>query len=90
MYHDVQVIHQGVHKARKTYECGLAEFFGDVEFPRGMKFSEIRQLVVYRRSRKKILKGDTYIRQFNIYEGDTYTWRANKAIFDIFCKYDLL
>lgn len=84
--YDVQVI----HRARRSYDCDLAGFVGDVNFPRGMKFSEIRQLIIYQRNRRKILKGDTYVRQFNILEGDTYTWRANKAIWDIFCKYDLL
>lgn len=86
----ITVIHSSTQKAKKEYECGLAEHVGEVEFPRGkMKFGEIRSLVIYHRNKRRIKPGDLYVRQFNEYEGDTYTWRGKKDIYDLLCKYDL-
>ncbi len=85
----VQVIKQTEQRARRVYSCGLAEDFGEVQFPSGMTFSERRALVRYRQKKRKILKGEIYVRQFNKYEGDVYTWVADRDLFKIFCKYDL-
>lgn len=86
----VTVICQTTHKARKAFVCGLAEHAGEVHWPRGMAFSELRSLVTYQRNKRRVVPGDTYVRQFNEYEGDTYVWKARKDIFEIFCKYGLL
>lgn len=84
-----RVISQTEQKARKDYVCDLGETVGDTEFPKGMTFAERRILVRYQQKRRRILKGEMYIRQFNELEGDTYTFIMDKGMYEIFCKYDL-
>ena len=55
-------------------------------------FTEGRFLAKVRRGEikgSKILVGQEYVRQFNKYEGDTYTWRTKKEFYDLASKYDL-
>ncbi len=87
----VEVLHDSTQKARKQYNCDLAWFINDIEFEPGkLSFSELRTLAEYKANNKKILKGDFYVRQFNKQEGDTYTFRAKKDVWDLLAKHDLL
>jgi hypothetical protein len=86
----VEVIRQTEHRSRIDRHCNASEFIGDIDFPRGMTFSELRSLSIYQKNKHKILKGEIYISQFNKYEGDVYTWNCKKDIFKILCKYNLL
>ncbi len=86
-----EVLHQSITKARKQYDCDLAWFIYDIEFSHcKMSFSELRILAEYKINNKKIMKGDIYIRQFNKKDGDVFTFRAKKDVWDLLNKYDLL
>lgn len=97
----IQAIHRQTVKARKEYYDDGWEFIdewirdgccvGSFSRPRKITFAEGRILVSHRRrlQPQKIFKGDIYERQFNEYDGDTFTFRMNKALFEIACKYDL-
>lgn len=59
---------------------------------RRITFAEGRVLVKYRKDKRhlrRIYKGDLYERQFNNMDGDVFTFRMKKDLFDICCKYDL-
>jgi hypothetical protein len=98
----VEVISSTEHKAKKVYNDDCWEFIsewigegcpvGTIKKPEKITFSEARMLVKYRRDYKsagKIQIGQVYVRQFNKYEGDAYTWRAKKELYELACKYDL-
>ena len=84
-----RIIKQTEPRARKDYSCNLAESAGEIDWPTGMTFSEIRSLVIYQNKGRKILKGEIYICQFNEWEGQVYQFKMDKSIFEIFCKYRL-
>lgn len=94
----ITVIHRETVKARKEYYDDGWEFVkewlddhGSLG-PKKLTFAELRTLGKYRMEElkgSKILKGQFYERQFNSYDGQTYTWRMKKDLYDIACKYDL-
>ena len=88
---DVRVIKDGERKAIKNHVCDLWDDFNETCFPKNkLSFSELRQLIIYKNKQYKISKGDTYYWQFNESAGSCYTWKANKTIYDIMKKHDLL
>lgn len=92
-----QIIHKSVTKARKEYyDDGwdyIQEWEGDLPPNKKLTFTEKKMIVTYKRKKgiygHKILKGETYIRQFNTYDGTPYVWRTKKVFYDFICKYDL-
>ena len=85
----VTVIRQTQPKARKEYFCDLAEYVGEINWPEGMTFSELRALSIYEKKGRKILKGEKYVCQFNKHDGLVYQFKMSMEIFLLFCKYDL-
>lgn len=97
------IIHHQVTTARKQYADDGWEFIDEwisggccvrrhCLDTRRITFSEGRILVSYRNGQKNggvIEKGDRYVRQFNNYDGDVYTWRMKEELYNIACKYDL-
>ncbi len=86
----VEVIYHTEKRARKDYTCDLYEDFREVNLPNDLTEAEQQAVAIYSGKKGKILKGDLYVRQFNKFEGQPCTWRADKAMFDLFCKYKLL
>lgn len=86
----IVTIHESRPKARKDYYCNACEFLFEDDIS-GLTFSEYRTVVRAKWNGKKILKGQTYIRQFNGDEtiGDTWTYRAIPEIHKICVKYKL-
>lgn len=98
----ITVIHSTTQTARKEYFDDGWEFIkewideglwgGDViGKQKKITFAEARILVKHRNRPKpyKILPGDMYERQFNNYDGQVYTWRMNRQLYELACKYDL-
>lgn len=86
----VECIRSSVSRSKIERPCDLSEHVGNIDFPRDvLSFGEIRILVSYHRNKRRIMPGELYVRQFNKYEGDAYTWIAHKGIFDLLCRHKL-
>lgn len=87
----MQIIHESTPKARKDYTCDACIFLQDnlTDTMYHLTFSEKREVVKARRAGWKILKGETYMRQFNRDGGDTWTFRGRPAIHAICLEYEL-
>ena len=87
------IIHMGTHTARRNYTDDGWDYI-DMWISNGcdgISFTDARILVKYRKApyRININKGDKYVRQFNIQDGETFVFRMNKQLYDIAVKYDL-
>lgn len=81
-----------IKKARKDHRCSACEFMREnlSEIGSGrIAFSELRAVARAKKSNYKILKGEPYIRQRNVLDGDIYTFKAIPEIHDICLKYEL-
>jgi len=75
--------------ARKAHNCMACDFIlscGVNGF--GYTFAELRLIVKARRNNYKIVKGQKYIRQNNICDGDIYTFKAIPEMHELCLKYD--
>jgi len=86
----VECIRSTVSRSKKERYCDLSEHVGNIDFPRGkLSFTELRTLSIYHRNKRRIMLGDLYVSQFNKYQGDHYTWRAHKGIYDLLNRHGL-
>ena len=78
-------------KARKDYACEAAHWLTEsgIIYEGQLTFSELRAVVIAKRKKWKILKGEIYCYQANIWDGDFCTFRAIPAIHEICLKHDL-
>ena len=75
-----------IRTARKSYRCDACEFIFDLEGDYSdLTYSEKKALVRARRNKYRIMKGDKYIYETGIYDGEFYTSRAIPEIHKI-CK----
>ena len=75
--------------ARKDYDCEASLFVRECNTVDFMTFAERRVIVKARKNGWRIKKGQRYVRQFNTYSGDTWTFRAIPEMHDICAKYDI-
>lgn len=88
----IEIIYESTPSAKKNYNCHACYFLFEDDWWREkikMTFSEYRAIIIAKRHKYKILKGERYIRQFNKKFGDTWTFRAIPAIHEICCKYKI-
>lgn len=93
----VELSRQTEPKARREYSCDcyeqiIQEWVSNgcwLDKGRKVSFGDLRKLIIAKREGFKILKGTTYINQRNLYDGQFYTWRSRKDLFEIACKYNL-
>ena len=84
-----------VNSAKKNYDCqsceAILEFGSFNQFCEQFKltFLEKRTLILAKENNYKILKGESYNKQFNKMDNQTYTFRSIPAIHEICCKYDV-
>ncbi len=77
-------------KARKEYYCMAWPWLENgVESLEGFSFAEKRAIVLAKRARGKIKKGDTYLYQSLSVEGTVQTFRAIPAIHQICINHEL-
>jgi hypothetical protein len=86
----IEVLSESNPVARKNHDCMACDFIlstGISGF--GYSFSELRAIVKAKRYGYKITKGQKYIRQNNIFDGEIYTFKAIPEIHDICLNHDL-
>ena len=88
----ITVLSESIPTARKDHECMACDFIlasGISGF--GYSFSELRLIAKAKAKAKgyKILKGQKYIRQNNIFDGELYTFKAIPEMHDICIKHEL-
>lgn len=85
-----RVISDNTRKSRKDHNCCACEWLlnyglGQVDFT----FAEYRTIAKAKRNKWRVKKGETYLSQCNVQDGDIQTIKAIPAIHDLCVKYDL-
>lgn len=75
--------------AKKDYPCNACAWILNGGLPDGMKYSDVKKYIFARRDKFKILKGQRYFKQVQIYDGEFVVFRARPEINDICLKYDI-
>ncbi len=75
--------------ARKDHHCGAYEVIMNSYSDSLFTYAELRQIAKVRRQSGKILKGQRYMGQVGIWEGDFNVFRAHPELDEICRKYDL-
>jgi hypothetical protein len=91
---NVRNISTNIVRARKDYHDDSTEFLdGILDYrPRikvGLTFTEWRQIAQLKANRWRILKGQLYERQYNVMDGQTYTFKTLPEIAKICQKLNL-
>lgn len=79
-------------RARKDHDCSACEFLTVDDWWRSGKefsFSELRSIVKAKENNWKIKKGEKYIRQALVQDGDFFQFKAIPEIDNICHKYNL-
>jgi len=83
-----RVLSESKPKARKNYRCDACDWLFNTDFQEaGLSFAEYRSIVKAKRNGYEIVKGQTYIKQSGVYEGELCTFRAIPEIHDICLEY---
>jgi hypothetical protein len=86
----ITVLSESEPTARKDYDCdACAWVLNNGIYGMGFTMKEKRALVKARRNRWKIIKGQKYIKQGNVQNGEIYTFKAIPEIHEICLKHDL-
>lgn len=88
----ISTIHENkVFSARKDYRCNTCKCMGHMDGFTLHDLTEAEKDAIERAKENdwKIKKGEPYIRQFNTDGGDTWTFRAIPAIYQICLDHDL-
>lgn len=89
----IEVLSESTPKASKDYPCQACRFLLDGGLRDVMKgpltFAEKRAIAQAKANGYKILKGQTYLRQNNVDQGEFYVFKAIPAVHDIMIKYKL-
>lgn len=81
-----------VKAARKDYGCDACTFVRENlgELDKGiLTFAERRLVIMAKWDGWKILKGQPYEKQYNVMDGDTYTFRSRPEMNKLCHKYEL-
>ena len=85
----IQVLSEQTPIAKKQHTCNACEFINESWGDAYFTISELRLIVSARRNGYKIVKGQRYIKQNNVCDGEFYTFKAIPEMHDICLKYDL-
>ena len=86
----ITILSQSIPKARKPHSCMASEFIcGAGVNGFGYSFSELRVIAKAKKNKFKIIKGQKYLRQNNICDGDIYTFKAIPEMHQICLDHDL-
>lgn len=86
----VTVVSESRPTARKEHDCGACEYLlaGGVN-GMGYSFSELREVAKAKRNNWEIVKGQTYVKQTNTFDGQIYTFKAIPGIHEICVNHNL-
>lgn len=76
-------------KARKEHKCMACDFAFEAIGYESFTFTEMRELVKARKANCRIQKGQVYIKQNNIFDGEIYTFKAIPEIHQICIDHNL-
>lgn len=86
----ITVLSESKPVARKEHNCDACNWILNTGIDgMGFSISEKRAIVKARRNKWKITKGQKYIRQSNIKDGDLYTFKAIPELHELCLKHDL-
>ena len=86
----ITVLNESNPKAKKDYECDASEFILENGKPDYFKsINEYRDYINAKNNRFKIKKGEIYLKQVNVQDGDFYVFRSIPSMHRICIKYDL-
>lgn len=75
--------------ARKNYSCDASVWVCNYGWNgMGLSFSELRSIARARHNKWRIIKGDKYVRQGNIQDGEFRTFKAIPEIHEICLKHN--
>ena len=86
----ITVLSESEPIARKQHNCMACEFIlncGVNGF--GYTFAELRLIAKAKRNNYNVVKGQKYIRQNNICDGEIYTFKAIPEMHELCLKHDL-
>jgi hypothetical protein len=85
------IAEQMVKSSRKDYQCQAAYWLHECglnNLPK-MNFSEYREIIKAKRQSWKVLKGQSYTKQFIVDGGQSWTFRAIPELHKICLKYEI-
>jgi hypothetical protein len=86
----ISVIRESNPTARKTHECmACIHILNNCIDGFGYTFAELRLIVKAKRNNYNIVKGQKYINQTNISDGEIYNFKAISEMHDLCLKHDL-
>ena len=86
----ITVLSEALPVARKSHHCMASDFIlANGISGYGYSFSELRSIAKAKRNKFLIIKGQTYLRQNNKFDGDIYTFKAIPALHQICLDHDL-
>ncbi len=85
----IETIKEIKPKARKSHDCMACDFLLEEHRGGQFTFSELRLIARAKRNSWQIQKGEIYIRQTNVFDGDVYDFKAIPAIHQICVKHGL-
>ena len=89
------ISHKHIKFAMKDYHCDACDYirqhgsFNELCQQNSLSFAEKRSLIRAKQNKYKVIKGDSYIRQFLNQDGETYEFKAIPEIHSICVKYDI-
>ncbi len=85
----IRVLSESTPTAKKEHECMASEFIlADGISGNGYSFAELRTIAKAKRNGYKVVKGQKYIRQNNVFDGEFYTFKAIPEMHEICLKHD--
>ena len=85
----IELISESKPIARKEHVCMACEFAFEAIGYETFTFSELRTLVKARKANYRIQKGQVYVRQNNIYDGEFYTFKAIPEVHQLCIDHNL-
>ena len=86
----ITVISESKPVARKEHDCYACEWLlANGVNGMGYSFFELRQIAKAKRNKWKIVKGQKYVKQNNVFDGMVYTYKAIPEIHEICLKHNL-
>ncbi len=85
----ITVLSESSHIAAKDHHCSACEWIGEILHDIPFTFAERRAIVKARKNGWIIKKGERYIVQNGVQDGEFYVFKAIPAIHEICIEYDI-
>lgn len=85
----IRVLSESTHTATKDHHCSACEWIRELLYDYEFTFAERRTIVKARKNGWIIKKGEEYLIQNSIQDGEFYVFKAIPAIHDICLEYDI-